>query len=150
MLVKVGDGTLWPRSLLEKTLGSLGLVLAFARRCLVGPLQCSQFVAQPFFTLLEPLLHQLLELPQLLAQLGLDVGLEDAHLTCRRGERQDKCCLGMSYTEQHCFNLGTVSHLFRGRQLGSVVKLHFQPNIGQITQCVHQLFLWETWMIMIP
>lgn len=97
--MKVGDGTLWPRSLLEKMLGSLGLVLAFARRCLIGPLQCSQFVAQPFFTLLEPLLYQLLELPQLFVQLGLDVGLEDGHFTYRRGERQDKCCLEMSSTE---------------------------------------------------
>lgn len=96
--MKVGDGTLWPRSLLEKMLGSLGLGLAFARRCLIGPLQGSQFVAQPFFTLLEPLLHQLLQLPQLLAQLGLDVGLEDRHLTYRRGERQDKR-LEMNYTE---------------------------------------------------
>lgn len=80
-------------------LGSLGLGLAFARRCLERPLQSSQFAAQPFLALLEPLLHQLLQLPQLLAQLGLDVGLEDAHLTCRRGERQDKGGLGVSYTE---------------------------------------------------
>lgn len=79
--MKVGDGTLWPRSLLGKMLGSLGLGLAFAGRCLERLLQCSQFAAQPFLALLEPLLHQLLELPQLLAQLGLDVGLEDAHLT---------------------------------------------------------------------
>jgi hypothetical protein len=106
--VKVGDGTLWPRSLLGKMLGSLGLGLAFAGRCLERLLQCSQFAAQPFLALLEPLLHQLLELPQLLAQLGLDVGLEDAHLTYRRGERQDKGCLGVSCTEGNAANAASI------------------------------------------
>lgn len=70
--------------------GSLGLGLAFARRCLVGPLQCGQLAAQPLLALLEPLLHQLLELPQLLVQLGLDIGLEDADLTYKGWGRQDK------------------------------------------------------------
>lgn len=73
-----GPGLYWRRCW-----GSLGLGLAFAGRWLIGPLQGRQFAAQPFLALLEPLLHQLLELPQLLAQLGLDIGLEDAHLTYR-------------------------------------------------------------------
>lgn len=99
-----GPGLYWRRCW-----GSLGLGLAFAGRWLVGPLQGSQFAAQSFLALLEPLLHQLLQLPQLLAQLCLDVGLKDAHLAYG-GERKDRRAgkSGMSCAEWRC-NLGTVS-----------------------------------------
>lgn len=86
--MKAGDGLLWPGLYWRRCWGSLGLGLAFAGRGLRGPLQGSQFAAHPFLALLEPLLYQLLQLPQLLAQLGLDIGLEDAHLTCRERRGQ--------------------------------------------------------------
>lgn len=68
--------------------GSLGLGLAFGWRCLGRPLQRCQLVIEPVLTGTEPFLHQLFELPQFLAQLGLDVGSEESDLAYRgRKER---------------------------------------------------------------
>lgn len=74
------------RPLLGKHRGSLGFALAFAWRRLEGLLQRSQLVVEPFLTGLKPLLHQLLELHQLLVQLALDIGAKDGNLACRVGK----------------------------------------------------------------
>lgn len=99
-----GPGLYWRRCW-----GSLGLGLAFAGRWLIGPLQGSQFVAHSFLALLEPLLHQLLQLPQLLAQLRLDVGLKDAHLAYGERGRTGE----VVSCAEWCCNLGTVSITLR-------------------------------------
>lgn len=81
-----GDEAAVARPLLGKHWGSLGFTLAFAWRRLEGLLQCSQLAAEPLLTGLKPLLHQLLELHQLLVQLALDIGAKDGNLACRLGK----------------------------------------------------------------
>lgn len=67
--------------------GSLGLVLPFGGSWLQGPFERAQLAVESVLAGLEPLLHQLLELPQLLVQLGLDVGAEGADLAYGVGKR---------------------------------------------------------------
>lgn len=83
-----GDEAAVAKPLLGKHWESLGLAPAFAWRGPEGLLQCGQLAVEPLLTGLEPLLYQLLELPQLLVQLAFDVGTKDGDLACRAGKEE--------------------------------------------------------------